>query len=115
MSATVRELTLPSAVQAALQELKQALLRMYGDRFGALYLYGSYARGTAHPDSDIDVLIALKGEVKTYVELNRLSEAVAKICLDHDVLIATYPVPEAWLSERRSPLLDNVRREGVSV
>jgi len=38
---------------------------------------------------------------------------VADICLDHNVLIATFPVPEEWLKQRKSPLFENVRREGI--
>jgi hypothetical protein len=36
---------------------------------------------------------------------------VADICLDYNVLIATFPVPEEWLQQRKSSLFENVRRE----
>ena len=104
---------LPSAVRLALEELKQELSDLYGDRLRRIYLYGSYARGTADEDSDVDVLIALDGEVNSYAEISRIGRAVSEICLRHDVLIATYPVSEAWLAKRKTPLLENVRREGV--
>ena len=86
---------------------------MYGSRFRGLYLYGSYARGDAHNDSDVDTVIALAGAVQPYHELARLSQTLADLCLRYDLLITTYPIPETWLRERESPLLENIRREGV--
>jgi predicted nucleotidyltransferase len=103
---------MPQSVRLALEELKGALVELYGERLEGVYLYGSYARGDFTEDSDIDVLIVLKGHVDTYEELTRLSEVVSDICLRHDVLIATYPVPATWVAERNSPLFVNIRREG---
>ena len=78
-----------------------------------IYLYGSYARGDFRSDSDVDVLIVLDGEVKPGQEIDRISHQVADICLEHNVLIATFPVSEKWFKERKSPLFENVRQEGV--
>ena len=33
-----------------MKELKEGLVRIYGDKLKELYLYGSYARGVAQPD-----------------------------------------------------------------
>jgi predicted nucleotidyltransferase len=106
---------LPQSVQSALEELKQALLAIYGERLSAIYLYGSYARGDFHPGSDVDILVALRGTVNLGLELDRMSEKVSEICLDHDVLIAIFPVPEDWLQIRESPLFVNLRKEGVAL
>jgi len=106
---------LPKSIRLALKELKQFLAQIYGERLSGIYLYGSYARGDFHPGSDLDILIALKGVVNPSREIDRLSERVSDICLEYDVLIATFPVPEDWLQARKSPLFENVRREGVAL
>jgi predicted nucleotidyltransferase len=104
---------LPAAVQLALKELQEYLAKIYGRRLRGIYLYGSYARGDFRQDSDVDVLIALEGKVSPSQEIDRIGDGVADICLEHNVLIATFPVPEEWLKVRKSPLFENVRREGV--
>ena len=42
-----------------LADLKRRLERRFGDRFVALYLFGSRARGDYQPDSDVDVAVVL--------------------------------------------------------
>lgn len=104
---------LPLTVQSALNQVKQALTSIYGEQLSGVYLYGSYARGDFREDSDVDLPIALKGDVNPTQEVNRLSRVLSDICLDYNLLISTYPVPEKWPAERHGPLFVNVRREGV--
>lgn len=104
---------IPSSVRSALREFKEVLLGLYGKRFHGLYLYGSHARGLADENSDVDVLIALEGQVNPFHEIDRFSGALSDICFRYDILIAAYPVPEIWLEERKSALFENIRREGI--
>lgn len=106
---------LPANVADALTELKSALTGLYGERLRGLYLYGSYARGDFHEDSDVDVLIALAGDIVPGDEIGRYNEAVSAICLRRDLLISTFPAPLEWLETRRDPFFENVRREAISI
>ena len=103
----------PTVVDGALRDLKQRLRQLYGDRLSGLYLYGSYARGTAHAESDVDVLVVLHGAVRPGVEITHMGKIVACICLERDLLISVFPVSTVALRERSSPLFANVRRESV--
>jgi predicted nucleotidyltransferase len=50
-------------IAALLADLKRRLERRFGDRFVALYLFGSRARGDHDPDSDVDVAVVLDQEM----------------------------------------------------
>ena len=104
---------LPPIVQTALKELKDALQDLYGERLRGLYLYGSYARGTAHQGSDIDILIVLAGTFKPEAEITRMSPVVSAICLHHDLLISLYPISPERLETRHNPFLETVQDDTV--
>ncbi len=80
-----------------------------------VYLYGSYARGDYHNGSDVDVAIVLAGEVDISAELDRVGPIASDISLRYDLLLSVLPIPEQWWAQRQSPLLLNLRKEGVAL
>ncbi len=102
-------------LRAVLSELNQALRRLYGTRLRQVILYGSWARGDATDDSDIDIAIVLDGDVSPTLEIDRTAGVVFDLNLKHGVLISVYPVSEVDYRKVSSPLLLNLRREGVPV
>lgn len=46
-------------LRALSQEVKQAMQDLYGDRLDRVILYGSYARGDFHAESDVDYMVVL--------------------------------------------------------
>jgi predicted nucleotidyltransferase len=102
-------------IKPILAELKREFAAIYGDRLVKLVLFGSHARGEATAESDIDVLVVLKGPVDDWEERQRTSEANAALCLDHDVLTQRVFEPAGWLESGATSLARNIRREGVTV
>ena len=52
-----------------IQEFKKTIQQIYGSRLAKIVLYGSYARGDFHTESDIDFLVVLKDtEIKSFHE-----------------------------------------------
>ena len=102
-------------LQSILAELRRRFERLYGERLVKLVLYGSQARGDAEPGSDIDVLVVLKGPVAPFDEIDRTIEDVADISLQNDEVIACVFVSEDDYRQKGSPLMLNVRCEGVAV
>jgi len=98
-----------------LTELRQRLEAIYGERLVRLVLFGSQARGDAEDGSDIDVMVVLNGPVSPCEEIERTEEVVAGISLEHDVVVCCVFMSEDRFERERSPLLLNVRREGIAV
>lgn len=102
-------------VKAILTELGDDFRSLYGDRLVRLVLFGSHARGDAVPGSDIDVLVVLRGPVEPSLEIERTGRSKAKLCLEYDEVVSTTFVSAERYEAERSPLLLNVRNEGVVV
>jgi len=102
-------------VKAALKDLRAGLERMYGPRLLKIVLFGSQARGDARPDSDIDVIAVLDGEVKDRVERAHCSEMIAAICLEHTVVISCFFKSLEKFEHSEESTMHFVRTEGVAV
>lgn len=94
-------------------ELKRAAERAYGDRLHAIVLFGSRARGEAAEGSDVDVLLVLRGQVDAFEELDRLGDVIYDLNERFHTLLSVVPMSLADYTSRTTPLLLNVRREGV--
>jgi len=102
-------------VQTALKALRRALQALYGDRLVRIVLYGSHARGEATPDSDVDVMVVLRGSVRPLRELRRMSAIATDLSLEHELLISLLPISETTVEAGKLPLLREIQAEGVVV
>lgn len=98
-----------------LEELRQGLKDLYGERFVRLILFGSQARNEATEDSDIDVMVVLRGKVSPGDEIFRMGGFINDLCLEYEELIAAFPISEFDFEQRESSFMNNVRREGIAV
>jgi len=102
--------------QKAVQEFKQELYKIYGNRLLKIILYGSYARGDAdYQKSDIDILLVGKDFNNPSKEIDRIIEPMASISLKYDILISVLPVTENDFLFQNTPLMLNVRKEGIEI
>ena len=103
-------------IEQILKEFKRKIGELYGQRLKKVVLYGSYARGQANDEhSDIDLAVVLAGLVDPCKEIDRMADIFTDLNLEHNVLIAVYPISEDDFEKVESPLLINVRREGITV
>jgi predicted nucleotidyltransferase len=101
-------------IKEILKEFREKIGVLYGDRLKDLILYGSWARGQATADSDIDVVVVLKGTIKPGEEIDRMIDVITDLNLRHNVLLSVYPVSDQDYSNLNSPILMNIRREGLA-
>lgn len=105
--------TMMEKVDHVIKQFKSGIEGLYGKRLKRMILYGSWARQEGSDDSDIDLLIVLAGEVKPGKEIDRMIDIITDINLEFCVLLSVHPVSERDYAALKSPLLMNVRREGV--
>lgn len=99
--------------EKVLKEFKSQIENLYGSRMKKLILYGSWARGDATEDSDIDLIVVLEGGLEPGKEIDRMIDIITEINLKYKVLISVYPVSAEDYLTLKSPLLMNARKEGV--
>jgi predicted nucleotidyltransferase len=103
----------PLKIRKLMKELKAGLLRIYGDKLKAVYLYGSYARGDYRPGSDVDVMILLSDYKNYWEELRRSTELASDISLEYDVTVSRLIMKEIQWIQSDMPVLRNIRKDGV--
>lgn len=102
-------------LRAILEELKQRLGDLYGDRLVELVLFGSQARGDAEEGSDIDVLVVLRDTAIPEPEMQKARDIIYELSYGHDTLISCVYMDQEKLARGQGPLVRNVLREGVKL
>jgi predicted nucleotidyltransferase len=109
---TVEEL---EKTREALKDLQLALPQIYGGTAPTIMIYGSYARKEATSSSDIDILLIYPYPVKPGKEITRMSAILADLNLRYQVLVSVLPISQNDYLRTESPLLKNIRLEGVTL
>lgn len=80
-------------------------------------LYGSFARGDAGPDSDIDLLILISKPELRYAETARLTGALYRYGIQSGRLISPLVKTKKEWEEKFffTPLYHNVKKEGIAL
>jgi len=102
-------------IKEILKEFRAEIEKLYGKRLKNLLIYGSQARGDANEKSDIDVLVILKGEVIPGKEIDKMIDIITEMNLKYGILLSVYPISDKDYSTVNSPLLMNIRKEGVLI
>ncbi len=105
--------TQSNQLELILSQLKQQLQQTYQDQLVKLILFGSQARGDAESDSDIDVLVVLAGEVNPIAEIKRNNTLISNLSLETDQLINCIYLSEQDWHYLKTPLIQNIHKEGI--
>ena len=77
--------------------------------------FGSYARGEATQESDVDLLLLYAYPVNPSQEISQLVSLLADLNLRYGLLISVLPMSDREYREAEGPFWRNVRREGVAI
>ncbi|MBI5491244.1 MAG: nucleotidyltransferase domain-containing protein [Deltaproteobacteria bacterium] len=107
---------LPDPVATAVRRYRGALEVRFGTRLREVRLFGSFARGEARADSDVDLLVLV--DELTWREAIEAIDLGTDEELSSGVLLA--PIPKSTSEFARAlsletPFSRNVQREGVPV
>lgn len=97
----------------ALREAKARLRELYGPRLKGLILYGSFARGRPHRDSDIDLLVLISGDLEAYTEIKAIHQALAAVQARTDACFSVVPYSARTFNSDTDAFTRNVKRDGV--
>jgi predicted nucleotidyltransferase len=86
----------------------------FGTRLHSVLLFGSEARGTAGPGSDIDLLVLLADEVDLDEDLTRVVRALTPLDTEYENRCLTaLPVSVREFEAQEFRLLRAAKREGI--
>jgi excisionase family DNA binding protein len=102
------------ALMKTVKDMCSQIGKIYGEAVDRIVLYGSYARGEASPDSDMDIAVFLKGE-----DSEAIHDAMTEIVVDHElecgVTLSVVTIEERNYMEWRTtlPYYRNIDKEGI--
>src|SRR3972149_3909207 len=101
-------LNLHPTINKTIEVIRKRLLERFSDNLKCLILYGSWAKGTAHEDSDIDLLVILNNaDDKTRKLLYEIERDAAE---DKSITLVSSSVEE--FQRERIPLYTAIKKEG---
>jgi predicted nucleotidyltransferase len=107
---------IPKEISALSQEFVSKVSQLYGNRLSKVILFGSYARGEQHEESDVDYLVVLNDdEIKSYHEIDNLSPLTSDLGLKYGFWISAIPYTNKKLYFGNTPLGFNVIQEGIEL
>jgi predicted nucleotidyltransferase len=107
---------MPGNAARALSRFASLVRTRFGDRVRAVKLFGSYARGEANEDSDLDVLIVV--DDLTSVEGRETAWLAGDVLTEFGLLISAFTQStESWqaLRDRERLIVGEIDREGVAL
>lgn len=109
---------MPQTTQDLIKQYVSAIKKIYGKHLKQIILYGSYARGDFHKDSDIDIMVLVDlPDAQIEIYSDALSEVGFEYNVNHDIWFM--PVVKnakhfgQWCTTY--PFYSNVVKEGISL
>lgn len=111
-------ISMPDIVSNILFGFARQIKKLLGAKLSRIIVYGSYARGDFHEDSDIDVMILVK---LSETEIKQVASAIYNMAYDIElekgihisVVIKNEEQFEYWVDTL--PFYRNVSKEGVEI
>lgn len=90
------------------------LKNLYGERLKKVVLFGSWARGDAHRESDVDIMIVLDRVDSWAEERDRMDDILWKHSVENSTVVSALIVSEEDYERQHEPVLIRAVAEGVA-
>jgi hypothetical protein len=91
------------------------LKRMYRARLKAVLLLGAWARGDAHPESPVELLVVLDAYTSRWSEKRRMEQTMWRHSIRNDAVVTVIPATEIEFVRAATPLLARAAAEGLRI
>jgi len=101
---------------AIMGEVFVRCIPVFGDALKDAYLYGSYARGDYHAESDIDILLTVDLDAEQIRQMrNHIAVVSSELSLKHDITVSVTVKPLEQFVRYAAvlPYYKNVLGEGI--
>jgi len=102
-------------IKQLVNQVKDYLIKMYGEKIRRVILYGSHVRGEITKDSDIDILVLVEEAVNPFEVRRSLSDLLFNILLEKGELISVIVLPQHFFDIHNYPFMLNVKKEGILI
>lgn len=100
-------------LEKILEIVKGQLRLIIQENLVHLILFGSQARKEANLESDIDILVILKKRNVADDKHEHIIDMIANLSIEYGVLVSLIYINEWQWETEKSPLLLNVKKEGI--
>ena len=102
-------------IESVLIRIKEHLTRIYGNRIKRVVVYGSFAKGEADEESDVDIAVVVADKLSPNKVEKNLDELLFQILMEKRELVTVFVIPESKFNTYKSPLILNIKEEGVLI
>ena len=101
-------------IRQVASEYKASLESLYGTELAEVILFGSYARGDHHPESDVDFAIVFKDpNTRTSGEIARTSAIGSRLSLKYGISISSLHTTLLKKETSRQGVYQEIRKYGI--
>lgn len=108
-----------SELQIILTEIAKTAKETFGEQLDSVILYGSYARGDYTPDSDVDIMILVRGIApeELWKYRSSITSKTSELGLEYDLLIVPLIKDAETFNKYMNvlPFYQNVHEEGIRI
>lgn len=103
-------------VQQIAWEYKKALQDIYGNDLADLVLFGSYARGDQHDESDVDFAIVLRdGHIYSVDDRKKTAFLDSRLSLKYGLVLSSLITSSHKKETSMQGLYREIRKDGISI